>query len=69
MSRPRVAWWVLFVLSVALIVIGVFVLGFLSEPSAIGRMRAALYVIGAGLIVLGIASGVGGVWMLATRRT
>lgn len=69
MSRPRVAWWVLFVLSVALIVIGVFVLGFLSEPSAIGRMRAALYVIGSGLIVLGIASGVGGVWMLATRRT
>lgn len=69
MTRPAWAWWALLVLAVVLIVLGVFVLGFLSEPSAIGRMRSALYVIGAGSIALGVASGIGGFWMLASRRT
>ena len=67
----RAAWvsWALLIVAVVLIVLGVFLLGFLSEPSAIGRMRAALYVLGAGSIVLGVAAGAGGVWMLASRRT
>lgn len=69
MTRPRWAWWALLLVAAVLILLGFFVLGFLSEPSAIGRMRAALYVIGAGSIVLGVALGVGGVWMLASRRT
>ena len=57
------------ILAVVLVLAGLFVLGFLTEPSAIGRMRTALYVIGAGSIVLGVAALAGGVWMLASRRT
>jgi hypothetical protein len=69
MSRPRWLSWTLLVLAAVLILLGIFMLGFLSEPSAVGRMRGALYVIGAGSIVLGLASGAGGVWMLVSRRT
>jgi hypothetical protein len=69
MKRPRWVSWTLLVLAAVLILAGVFVLGFLTEPSAVGRMRSALYVIGAGSIVLGVAAAAGGVWMLATRRT
>lgn len=68
-TRPRWLWWILVFAGVALIVVGIFVLGFLSEPSAVGRMRAALYVIGAGSIAVGVAAGGGGAWMLASRRT
>ena len=69
MTRPPWLWWTLLVIAGLLIALGAFVLGFLSEPSAVGRMRTALYVVGAGSIVIGVASGVGGVWMLASRRT
>jgi hypothetical protein len=48
---------------------GLFVLGFLSEPSAVGRMRAALVGIGAGSIVIGAAGAGLGLWMLFRRRT
>ena len=48
---------------------GVFVLGFLSEPSAVGRMRAGLVTIGVGSIVVGLAGGGTGLWMLFRRRT
>jgi hypothetical protein len=65
----RSAWWTVVIVAVVFLFWGWFVLGFLSEPSAIGRMRAALVGIGAGSIVLG-AAGVGvGLWMLFRRRT
>jgi hypothetical protein len=57
------------VVGAALLLWGWFVLGFLTEPSAVGRMRSALVGIGAGSIVVG-AAGVGvGLWMLFRRRT
>jgi hypothetical protein len=48
---------------------GWFVLGFLEEPSAVGNLRVALIVIGAGSLALGVTSGLAGVWMLVARRT
>lgn len=48
---------------------GWFVLGFLGEPSAVGRLRAALLVTGLGSIGVAFAGGVAGVWMLVPRRT
>ena len=64
-------WWgvVLVALAVALVWWGWFVLGFRNEPSAIGRVRVALLVTGFGSLVVGAGSGLGGVWMLVTRRT
>lgn len=69
MTAPRWVWWVLLVAAPALLIAGSFVLGFLSEPSAVGRMRTALYVIGVGAIAIGLVGGAGGVWMLVKRRT
>lgn len=69
MRWPRWASWLLIFVAPVLLVLGAFVLGFLSEPSAVGRMRAALYVIGVGGIMAGLAAGGGGVWMLVRRRT
>jgi len=49
---------------------GGFVLGFLGEPSAVGRVHTALLVVGAGSLVIGLACVVWGSWMLlAARRT
>jgi hypothetical protein len=65
----RSSWWTVVIVAIVFALWGFFVLGFLSEPSAIGRMRAALVGIGAGSIVVG-AAGVGvGLWMLFRRRT
>lgn len=61
-------WWLLG-LAAVLLLWGWFVLGFLEEPSAVANVRVALIVIGAGSIVLGLASGVAGLWMLVARRT
>ena len=47
---------------------GLFVLGFLSEPSAIGRMRMALIGIGAGSIAVGVVGAGVGLWILFRRR-
>lgn len=69
MKVPRWVWWTLLIASPVLLIAGSYVLGFLSEPSAVGRMRAALYVIGAGSILLGLVSGVASVWMLVRHRT
>ena len=69
MTPPRWIWWLLLFVAPVLLVLGAFVLGFLSEPSAVGRLRAALYVIGVGAILAGLAAGAGGVWMLVKRRT
>jgi hypothetical protein len=54
---------------VVLVLCGGFVLGFLGEPSAVGRMRTAIAVVGAVLVVGGAAAGVFGVRMLVARRT
>ena len=47
---------------------GWFVLGFLSEPSAVGNLRTGLIVIGAGSMAAGLVSGLTGFWMLVARR-
>jgi hypothetical protein len=57
------------VLGAALLVAGWVVLGFLTEPSAVGRVRTALVVVGGGAIAVGAIGGITGVWMLVTRRT
>ena len=54
---------------VVFLICGVFVLGFLGEPSAVGRMRAAIEVIGGVLIVAAAVAGFFGVRMLIARRT
>jgi hypothetical protein len=59
----------LVVLAFLLLLAGVVVLGFLTEPSAIGRMRTALIGIGVVLIAAGVAGCAAGVWLLIRRRT
>lgn len=54
---------------IVFVICGVFVLGFLGEPSAVGRMRTGLMVIGVGLILAGVVAAVFGVRMLVARRT
>lgn len=54
-------WWTLLVGSAILLIWGIFVLGFLGEPSAIGRVRTALRFIGVVSIlaaVLGVIAAV-----------
>jgi hypothetical protein len=65
----RSSWWTVVIVAVVFLFWGWFVLGFLSEPSAIGRMRTALVGIGAGSIVVGAAGAGVGLWMLFRRRT
>ena len=66
----RRSWaWSLVVIGLAFVVAGWVVMSFLTEPSAVGRMRTALIGIGAGAIVVGALGGVAGVWMLIARRT
>ena len=69
MRLSRSAWWTIVVVAVVFFLWGLFVLGFLSEPSAVGRMRAALVGVGAGSIALGVAGAGLGLWMLSRRRT
>lgn len=61
--------WFAVAAAILLLAIGGFVLSFLSEPSAVGRMRVALYVIGAGSTIAGLAAGGAGLWILIRRRT
>lgn len=68
MRISRSTWWTIVIVAVVFLAWGVFVLGFLSEPSAVGRMRAALVGVGAGSIVLGAAGAGAGLWMLFRRR-
>lgn len=64
-------WGALGLLALCSVVVicGIFVLGFLAEPSAVGRVRTALMVIGGGMIGAGVAGAVFGVRMLVARRT
>jgi hypothetical protein len=59
-------WWLLGA-AVVLVIWGWFVLGFLTEPSAVGNLRVGLIVIGAGSLAAGVASAITGVWMLVGR--
>jgi len=60
--------WALLVAAGLLMWWGWFVLGFLSEPSAVGNLRAGLIVIGTGSMAAGLISGLTGFWMLVARR-
>ena len=68
MKLARSTWWTIVVVAVVFFLWGLFVLGFLSEPSAIGRMRAALIGIGAGSIILAVGSASVALWMLFRRH-
>lgn len=57
------------VIAIVLIASGLFVLSFRGEPSAVGRLRVGLDVIGGGFIALGVLGGATGAWMLVSRRT
>jgi hypothetical protein len=61
--------WTLLVAGLLLLLWGVFLLGFLEEPSVVDNLRVLLIAIGAGSIALGLLAGVAGVWMLIGRRT
>jgi len=69
MKLSRSTWWTIVIVAIVFALWGLFVLGFLSEPSAIGRMRAALVGVGAGSIAIGLAGAAVGLWMLFRRRT
>ena len=60
--------WALLVAAGLLLWWGWFVLGFLSEPWAVGNLRAGLIVIGTGSMTAGLISGLTGFWMLVARR-
>lgn len=69
MSNHRWGALALLAACIVFVICGVFVLGFLGEPSAVGRMRTGLMVIGVGLILAGVVAAVFGVRMLVARRT
>ena len=69
MRLSRSTWWTIVIVAAVFFLWGLFVLGFLSEPSAVGRMRAALVGIGAGSMAVGVAGAAAGLWMLFRRRT
>jgi len=60
--------WALLVAAGLLLWWGWLVLGFLSEPSAVGNLRTGLIVLGAGSMAAGLVSGLTGLWMLVARR-
>jgi hypothetical protein len=62
---PRWVWWTLLVGAAILVIWGVFVLAFLSEPSAVGRVRGLISLIGGASIVAAVLGVVGAV---ALRR-
>ena len=69
MKLPR--WFpnALLVVALLLLLFGAFMLSFISEPSVVGRMHAAVLGIAAVSIALGLGGGAAGVWMLIARRT
>ena len=69
MKFPRWAPNALLVISLLLLLWGVFVLSFISEPSVVGRMHTAVLGVGVVCVALGVGGGAVGVWMLVARRT
>ena len=61
-STPRWVWWTLLVGAAILLVWAWFILGFLSEPSAVGRPRTALALVGGssiGTAAIGVIASLG----------
>jgi len=70
MKGERRWYFALLVLgAVGLLYWGLFVLGFLDQPSAVDRVRVALIVIGGGSLAIGAACAAVATWMLLARRT
>ena len=69
MRFPRWVPNALLVTSLFLILFGVFILSFVSEPSVVGRLHTAVVGIGVVCVALGVGGGATGVWMLVSRRT
>jgi hypothetical protein len=67
MKAPRWVWWSLLIVAAIFLLWGWFILGFLTEPSAVGRLRTALIVIGAGSIVAGVTGAFVGIAMLVKK--
>jgi len=65
----RGTWWTLIAAAAALFWWGWFVLGFLGEPSAVDRVRVALFVIGGGSLAVAFGAASTALWMLFARRT
>jgi hypothetical protein len=64
----RLPWLILIAAAAGLVWWGWFVLGFLDEPSAVDRVRAALIVIGGGSIAAGFSgAGLGAVMLIVAR--
>ena len=61
--------WLPFINAAFLLAVSWFLLSFLAEPSATGRVRVALVVAAVVGIALALASAGLGVWMLVSRRT
>lgn len=68
MRSPRWVWWTLLTGAIVLFVWGWFVLGFLTEPSAVGGVWAALVFIGVGSIAAGCLGVVAAAALVARRR-
>ena len=71
MRAPKWVWWTVLVVAIFFLMWGWYVLGFLTEPSAVGRLRAALIVMGAGSIlvgIVGVVSGLAYLVVLYSRR-
>ena len=67
MKAPTWVWAAVLATGAALILWGWFVLGFMTEPSAVGRLRSGLLVLGLGSIVVGIVSAVAGLAFVVAR--
>ena len=67
MLTPRWVWWTLLAGAAILFIWGVFVLGFLGEPSAIGRVRTAIRVIGGVSIVAAVLGVIAAVALLQRK--
>jgi hypothetical protein len=69
--RRGAAWYfgLLILGAVALVYWGLFVLGFLDQPSAVDRVRVALILVGGGSLAVGAGCAAAATWMLLTRRT
>jgi hypothetical protein len=65
---PRWVWWTLLVGSALLVVWAWFVLGFRSEPSAVGRSRVVLDLVAGGSIGAALVGAAAAAALLGRRR-
>jgi hypothetical protein len=67
-KRPNWIWWTLLTGAVVLLIWGVWVLGFLGEPSAVGGVWTALVLIGGGSILVAALGVIAAAALLARKR-